>query len=45
MTVDGLDLDLSEQQLKGLVCVLDNCPHDWLFLQCSAVVKFQHLLD
>ena len=36
--LDGLDLDLSEQQLKGLVCVLDNCPHDWLFLQCSAVV-------
>ncbi|KAL6345124.1 hypothetical protein AAG906_013608 [Vitis piasezkii] len=31
-------LDLSEQQLKGLVYVLDNCPHDWLFLQCSAVV-------
>ncbi|XP_034682847.1 sterol 3-beta-glucosyltransferase UGT80A2-like isoform X2 [Vitis riparia] len=36
--LDGLDLDLSEQQLKGLVYVLDNCPHDWLFLQCSAVV-------
>ncbi|KAJ9703218.1 hypothetical protein PVL29_004844 [Vitis rotundifolia] len=36
--LDGLDLDLSEQQLKDLVYVLDNCPHDWLFLQCSAVV-------
>lgn len=24
---------------KDFVYLLDNCPHDWLFLQCAAVVK------
>ncbi|XP_031249814.1 sterol 3-beta-glucosyltransferase UGT80A2-like isoform X3 [Pistacia vera] len=24
---------------KNFVYLLDNCPHDWLFLRCSAVVK------
>lgn len=28
--------DLSER--KDFVYLLDNCPHDWLFLQCAAVV-------
>ncbi|KAL9143045.1 hypothetical protein ABFS82_14G210200 [Erythranthe guttata] len=28
--------DLAEE--KESVYLLDNCPHDWLFLQCSAVV-------
>ncbi|KAL7172786.1 hypothetical protein ACSBR2_032289 [Camellia fascicularis] len=23
---------------KDFVYLLDNCPHDWLFLQCAAVV-------
>lgn len=25
---------------KEFVYVLDNCPHDWLFPRCMAVVKF-----
>ncbi|KAK6164287.1 hypothetical protein DH2020_001151 [Rehmannia glutinosa] len=28
--------DLAEE--KDFVYLLDNCPHDWLFLQCAAVV-------
>jgi sterol 3beta-glucosyltransferase len=24
---------------KDFVYLLDNCPHDWLFLQCKAVVS------
>ncbi|XP_058197851.1 sterol 3-beta-glucosyltransferase UGT80A2-like isoform X1 [Rhododendron vialii] len=26
------------KELKDFVYLLDNCPHDWLFLQCAAVV-------
>ncbi|KAG5586859.1 hypothetical protein H5410_047293 [Solanum commersonii] len=29
---------------KDFVYLLDNCPHDWLFLQCSAVVSLLQLL-
>lgn len=29
---------------KDFVYLLDNCPHDWLFLQCSAVVSLSQLL-
>lgn len=25
---------------KEFVYLLDNCPHDWLFLQCASVVSF-----
>ncbi|PIA36154.1 hypothetical protein AQUCO_03400218v1 [Aquilegia coerulea] len=32
--------DLAEP--KDFVYLLDNCPHDWLFLQCTAVVRLDH---
>ncbi len=26
---------------KESMYLLDNCPHDWLFLQCKAVVRLK----
>ena len=30
---------LAVEEPKDFVYLLDNCPHDWLFLQCKAVVS------
>ena len=30
---------LPVKEPKDFVYLLDNCPHDWLFLQCAAVVR------
>ncbi|RVW30340.1 Sterol 3-beta-glucosyltransferase UGT80A2 [Vitis vinifera] len=31
-------------QPKESIYLLDNCPHDWLFLQCKAVVRLDYLV-
>ena len=35
---------LSVAEPKKFVYLLDNCPHDWLFLQCKAVVRLDYLI-
>lgn len=34
---------LTVKEPKDFVYLLDNCPHDWLFLHCIAVVRRVHI--
>lgn len=34
---------MSVAEPKDFVYLLDNCPHDWLFSRCMAVVELNHI--